>query len=283
ASADTTGAAELTVTATNSENRSTQRKFEVRVMADEQNDRAFLRLINDPSTTVNTPVTINLPAVDLEGDTLTYVARNLNFGTLINNATVDVDQDKGQVTVTPDTGFQGTIEFFVGVRDQTRRTDSDRDGRITDADNLDAQANFDTERITLTVSSSSEFTWRNPTNPLDVNNDTAVAPLDALLVLNELSIRQVSDPVTGQLPALTAPPPSFLDVTGDNIVAPLDALLVINALPNTSRPALSGTASQDGAANDAMPSSLTTSPEHKSERQKRLTRSGAIDAIWARA
>jgi len=68
--------------------------------------------------------------------------------------------------------------------------------------------------------------WQNPLNPLDTSNDGLVAPIDALLVINELNKNNSHalppkplDPSTG-----------MIDVDGDNIVAPLDALLVINFL-----------------------------------------------------
>jgi hypothetical protein len=83
--------------------------------------------------------------------------------------------------------------------------------------------------------------WRNPVDPLDVNNDSAVAPLDAILVINELNHPTRSQPGTGLLPS----PPDlsqgvlpFLDTSGDGIIAPLDAVLVINLL--NSRTAVSG-------------------------------------------
>ncbi len=70
------------------------------------------------------------------------------------------------------------------------------------------------------------FPWQNSRNPLDVNNDGVVAPIDALIVINYLNIIQGS----GQLPAPPAAPPPFYDTSGDNVAAPQDALLVINYL-----------------------------------------------------
>ncbi len=88
-----------------------------------------------------------------------------------------------------------------------------------------------------------ENPWRNPDNPFDVDTNGEVAPLDALLVINELNEPVVSDPTTGELPAV--PPagfaPPYLDVNGDGFVSPLDALLVINQL-NTPTAALSAVA-----------------------------------------
>jgi len=71
-------------------------------------------------------------------------------------------------------------------------------------------------------------TWQNPRNPLDVNADGVVVPLDVLLLINDINSRGAR-PLS--LPPL-APllPPPYLDTNGDGEVGPLDALLVINSL-----------------------------------------------------
>lgn len=94
------------------------------------------------------------------------------------------------------------------------------------------------------------LSWRNPLNPTDVDAINGVTPLDALIVINELNDRMISDPTTGMLPPITTSPatPRFLDTTGDQIVAPLDALLVINSLSSTTnRAAMSSTATFTGS------------------------------------
>jgi hypothetical protein len=69
---------------------------------------------------------------------------------------------------------------------------------------------------------SGKIDWTNPLHHLDVNRDTFVSPLDALLVINRL----------GQgLPNLAEEAePMYYDVNGDSGLSPLDALLVINDL-----------------------------------------------------
>jgi hypothetical protein len=86
-------------------------------------------------------------------------------------------------------------------------------------------------RVTLV----SALPWTNEELPTDVNADGTVAPLDALLVINELNNRVYSNPQTGLLPNPPNPahPPEtegFVDVDGDGFVSPRDALLVINRL-----------------------------------------------------
>jgi hypothetical protein len=73
--------------------------------------------------------------------------------------------------------------------------------------------------------------WRNPVEPLDVDGNDQVSPLDALLVINHLGI----DLAGGTLPpTLSNGPAPFVDVVGDNVVTPLDALLIINELGNSA-------------------------------------------------
>ena len=81
---------------------------------------------------------------------------------------------------------------------------------------------------------------QNPYQPLDVNFDLFVSPIDALLVINHLN-RGSPDDSEG-----------LLDVSGDSFVSPLDALVVINQL-NTSQPFLSASLVEDsGAALDLV-------------------------------
>jgi hypothetical protein len=88
-----------------------------------------------------------------------------------------------------------------------------------------------------------QFCWQNEELPADVNQDGEVAPLDALIVINELSNRELSHVETGELPPDglfqtnaagswngLAPTRHRVDVDGDQFVSPADALAVVNAL-----------------------------------------------------
>ena len=66
--------------------------------------------------------------------------------------------------------------------------------------------------------------WQNQTNRFDVNNDGAVSPIDALLIINDLNAKG-----SRALTVADATPP-FVDVNGDGHVAPIDVLQVINAI-----------------------------------------------------
>ncbi len=84
--------------------------------------------------------------------------------------------------------------------------------------------------LTLTVGTSSNGVLSNPRNALDVNDDSNVSPLDALLVINQLNGASQALAAT----ALGGRQSLYLDVSADGQVSPLDALLVINALNRQS-------------------------------------------------
>ena len=74
------------------------------------------------------------------------------------------------------------------------------------------------------------ISWQNVELPTDVNGDSAISPLDALIVINELN-------QNGSRELLPAPAPSviaFIDVNGDGFVSAIDALFVINQLNEAS-------------------------------------------------
>jgi hypothetical protein len=87
------------------------------------------------------------------------------------------------------------------------------------------------QEVQLTVRPN-PFPWRNRRNPLDVDDDGFITPLDAQLAIThlnavgplELRIGEWPLPHTGH----------FLDTSGDNFVTPLDVLLIISNLNSNS-------------------------------------------------
>ena len=73
--------------------------------------------------------------------------------------------------------------------------------------------------------------WQNSGKPRDVNGDTFISPLDALLIINLLNFNPGISLTPLPVPPLPgfAPPP-YYDVNGDGYVSPIDALMVINYL-----------------------------------------------------
>jgi hypothetical protein len=124
-------------------------------------------------------------------------------------------------------------------------------------------------------------------NPLDVNGDGVVSPLDALMIINALNSESSGTILT---PALLA----ACDVNRDGQVTPLDALMVINAIdaaasavnsvvtPAVAQPAVaqpsspSTSSSQSGTVSTAqLAFALSTTPSGNSSPSRQ-----AVDAIF---
>ncbi len=95
--------------------------------------------------------------------------------------------------------------------------------------------------------------WHNTANPTDVDGNGVISPLDALLVINELTFREYSDTTSGELNDTTVRPDDAgqLDVDDNGFISPVDALLVINELPSDT-PAARGVPAT-GISTDSEP------------------------------
>ncbi len=108
-----TGSTNVTFTVTDQDGNTHSETVLVTVAADTANSQPFLNAIADPAATPrNTPATLQLSSVDVEGDAVTYFAQSLSNA---SNGTVSVNPTTGLVTVTPATDFEGTIDVQVGV------------------------------------------------------------------------------------------------------------------------------------------------------------------------
>jgi PhoPQ-activated pathogenicity-related protein len=67
--------------------------------------------------------------------------------------------------------------------------------------------------------------WHNAPLPLDVDNNSTIAPFDALLIINRLLLTGI-----GELPAPVGTPQFYYDASGDNMLSPADAVHAINGL-----------------------------------------------------
>ena len=199
---------------------------EVTVTADQVlTDVDFANRLSQPPTAVNdsrvtmedTPVTIDVLANDLEGDN-PLDPTTVNIPVNPGHGTASVDPVTGQITYTPAAGFSGFDEFRYTVRD---------------TENL-----MSAEALVTIQVSNVEVPWQNQENPLDVDNDGGVYPIDVLLVINELNEPKYRDPVTGLLPSPPDPVPYYFDVDGDNYAAPGDANQIITYLNSIAVPAV---------------------------------------------
>ena len=124
----------------------------------------------------------------------------------------------GSIRFVPATNFSGTVTLSYVVSDDI--------GTVSNVANVDIRVQ--------------KSKWQNPRLALDVNADTFISPIDALLIINKLNDSTFERDLTKS----NFVPPPFLDVNGDEQVTPLDALLVINYL-NSNR----GAAEGEGEAN----------------------------------
>jgi autotransporter-associated beta strand protein len=72
-------------------------------------------------------------------------------------------------------------------------------------------------------------TWHNMGNPLDVDNNGSVTPLDALLAINRLNLDGAIDLIS-RISEFDFDRAIFYDTNADGFLSPLDSLLVINFL-----------------------------------------------------
>ncbi|MCA9195363.1 MAG: cadherin domain-containing protein [Planctomycetales bacterium] len=93
---------------------------------------------------------------------------------------------------------------------------------------FDSHQSFVADEFDLIVNGNLK-PWHNAVMPLDVSNDTAVTPIDALMIINYINSGRPSNVAPNAQPEF-----GFLDTNGDNIIAPIDALLVINRLNSES-------------------------------------------------
>jgi VCBS repeat-containing protein len=165
-----TGSANVTVTVTDAEGHEYSETFAVTVSADTSNGGPFLADIPDLSTPANTPLTFQLNAIDVEGDPVRYSGSTTN-----TNVTFNVNATTGQVTLTPNAGFVGTVEATVRVEAVTTSSTQDR---------------FDSQRITINV------TPGTPTVDLLAVSDTGSSDSDNVTNAGTLQF-QVSGVTSG--------------------------------------------------------------------------------------
>jgi hypothetical protein len=144
--------------------------------------------------------------------------------------------DSAWQTVAEPRAYRAEVDFTVTIPDRVTRIEVRAvDSRTGVSSNI-VGSPFDAE----------PGGWQNLAEPTDVNADSLVTPLDALLIVNQLNLSG-SRPLTG---SATSPP--YLDVNGDGFLSPLDALLVINRLNTSTTPAsvapISGVAESENPA-----------------------------------
>lgn len=165
-----------------------------------------------------------------QGETLTTtdprgtIPGTNNDGVLAN----DSDPEGGDLTAVLVTGPSRARSFTLNPNGTFTYQHDFADGRETDSFTYrasDGSGQSVETTVTITIDAPPPPLHQNSANHLDVNADSFVTPIDALLIINFLNANNGN----GSVADLPSPPP-FRDVNGDNFITPIDVLLVINEL-----------------------------------------------------
>lgn len=106
-----TGTFDVTVTVTDTvTNQTDTETFEVTVSADTNNNRPFLDEIDPIVINDGQPAVVMIPGIDVEGDDIFYFVESND-----NNITASIDENTGEITVTPANGVYGVFSVTVKV------------------------------------------------------------------------------------------------------------------------------------------------------------------------
>lgn len=200
------------------------RAFTVTSVVDTVNDRPFLGAISNVTTGKNTPANFTLPFVELDpGDKQTFaVGRVVNtangpvFTTLDPAQATAVVDANGKVTVTPAQDFVGSFTLTVGVRDGQDRVGS--------ALGLNDARNFDTEQITVSVTSTSPPPPPPANTPPTISNisdqstqrDSVIGPIGFTVGDAETPVNNLTLTVLSSNPTLVPPANVIFGGAGSN-------------------------------------------------------------------
>ncbi|TWT79129.1 putative peptidyl-prolyl cis-trans isomerase [Planctomycetes bacterium CA13] len=114
AKGNTSDTTNVTFTVADQDGNTFSETITVAVVADNSNSQPFLNPIATPAPEQSgTPATLQLSSTDVEGDAVVYTAVAQGTG-----ATATVNATTGLVTVTPNSGFTGTVPVLVSVSPQ---------------------------------------------------------------------------------------------------------------------------------------------------------------------
>jgi hypothetical protein len=154
-------------------------------------------------------------------------------GELLNVLRINGPQN-GMLTLNPDGSFTYTPSGAFFGRDSFSYRALDAAG--------------DSGLATVMIDVANTRLWRNGNNPLDVNGDGSVSPVDVLIVVN-----YINGNGAGPVPESPQAPPPFLDVNGDDMVSPVGDALPIIAFLNESVSGVGEGEGKDGDGGEAPP------------------------------
>lgn len=118
-----TGTTNVTVTVTDQDGNTHSEVVAVTLAADTSNSQPFLGDVATPAPVVTgSNSTLQLTSIDVEGDAVSYLQSIQTTG---SGASASVNSTTGLVTVTPASGFVGTVDVLVGVQAASGGSDFD--------------------------------------------------------------------------------------------------------------------------------------------------------------
>ncbi len=188
--------ATITVTATNADNESSQQSFLASAVTDTNLDPPFLGPVDNQVTTVGKSISFSLTSTDVSGAGVFYFLVDPNTLSDPANATVNLNQTTGEVTLTPNPGFSGTINLVALVRASTQ------DNTLTNFDTQEFSVNVvaptlnPVDNQTTTAGVSDVFTL---TATDSLGNNLAYSVVDATTLTAPTDVDVAIDQATGQV------------------------------------------------------------------------------------
>ena len=178
-----TGTTTVTVTVMDSAGATFEQTFTVNVVADEFNGTPYLEPFDSTfEVDVDEAVTIDLEAFDIEGDAFEFRAEPLNGS---NPFALEIDEQTGVVTATPEAGFTGKLEFFVGVRQSADVP-------------VDTVSTFDTQLVTVFVGENATAPFAPDLLPADDSGESDTDNITNATTLT-FQVRNTTDQADVQL------------------------------------------------------------------------------------
>jgi cyclophilin family peptidyl-prolyl cis-trans isomerase len=109
------GAADVTVTASDGHGGTATRTFKVSITPDTNNNNPFLGSIPDIQTRANTPVSFQIPATDVEGDPIAYLNWVGIYNNFVNPTDPPTPGESGRLVSPDGNRFGQDIEVLVDV------------------------------------------------------------------------------------------------------------------------------------------------------------------------
>lgn len=251
------GSANVTVTVTDADGHSFSETFAVTVTPDTSNGGPFLEDIPELSMTANEPLTFSLSGIDAEGDAIKYLGATSN-----TNVTLEVDENTGEVTITPAAGFIGSFNATFGVEAVNGSNTQDR---------------FDMQEVTIQVrpnAPSVDLLAVSDTGLSDTDNVTNAGTLQ-FQVTNVLDGAEVSLLADGAVIGTGTATGTSVTITTANLSALGDGTYAITARQTFQGQDSSPSAALSVTLDQTVPAPFTSTPPTQGLSQEQITYNAA--------